>query len=36
MIDPFLDKIEEWVDRTEGKVRADVVMSGWRRWGSGE
>jgi hypothetical protein len=25
MIDPFLDKIEEWVDRSEGKVRADIV-----------
>lgn len=23
--DPFLGKIEEWVDRTRGKVRADVV-----------
>jgi hypothetical protein len=25
LIDPFLGKIEERVDRTEGKVRADVV-----------
>ncbi len=25
LIDPFLDKIEEWVDRSEGKIRADVV-----------
>ena len=25
LIDPFLDKIEEWVDRSEGKVRADIV-----------
>jgi hypothetical protein len=25
LIDPFLAKIEEWVDRSEGKVRADVV-----------
>jgi transposase len=25
LIDPFLDKIEEWVDRSEGQVRADVV-----------
>jgi transposase len=24
-IDPFLDKIEEWVDRSRGQVRADVV-----------
>jgi transposase len=25
VVDPFLDKIEEWVDRSRGKVRADVV-----------
>ena len=25
LIDPFLDKIEEWVDRSEGKVRADIA-----------
>jgi transposase len=25
VIDPHLDKVEEWVDRSEGKVRADVV-----------
>jgi transposase len=25
LIDPFLGKVEEWVDRSEGKVRADVV-----------
>jgi len=25
IIDPYLAKIEEWVERTEGKVRADVV-----------
>ncbi len=25
LIDPFLDKIEEWVERSEGKVRADIV-----------
>ena len=25
MIDAFLDKVEEWVDRSVGKVRADVV-----------
>jgi hypothetical protein len=23
LIDPFLEKIEEWVDRSKGKVRAD-------------
>src|SRR5215207_6631539 len=25
LIDSFLDKIEEWMDRSEGKIRADVV-----------
>ena len=25
LIDPFLEKIEEWVERSEGKVRADIV-----------
>ena len=25
LIDPYLGKVEEWVDRSEGKVRADVV-----------
>jgi transposase len=25
LIDPFLGKVEEWVERSEGKVRADVV-----------
>ena len=25
MIDPFLPKIEEWVDRSKGQVRADKV-----------
>ena len=25
MIDPYLEKIEEWVDRSKGKVRGDVV-----------
>jgi transposase len=25
LIDEFLDKIEEWVDRSEGKVRADIA-----------
>ena len=25
MIDPFLGKVEEWVDRSKGHVRADVV-----------
>ena len=26
LIDPFLAKIEEWVDRSKGKIRADVVF----------
>lgn len=25
LIDEFLDKVEEWMDRPEGKIRADVV-----------
>ena len=25
LIDPFLEKVEEWVDRSEGKVRADIA-----------
>lgn len=25
LIDPFLDKVEEWVDRSKGHVRADVA-----------
>jgi hypothetical protein len=25
LIDPFLDKVEEWVERSKGKVRADKV-----------
>jgi hypothetical protein len=25
LIDPFLGKVEEWVDRSQGHVRADVV-----------
>lgn len=25
LIDPFVDKVEEWVDRSKGHVRADVV-----------
>lgn len=25
LIDPFLDKVEEWVDRSKGRVRADRV-----------
>jgi transposase len=26
LIDPFLSKIEEWVERSKGKIRADVVF----------
>ncbi len=26
MINPFMDKIEEWVERSDGKVRADVAF----------
>ena len=25
LIDEFLPKVEEWVDRSHGKIRADVV-----------
>jgi hypothetical protein len=25
LVDPFLEKIEEWVERSRGKVRADVI-----------
>ena len=25
LIDPFLDKVEEWVDRSKGQIRAEVV-----------
>ena len=25
LVDPFLDKLEEWVERSRGKVRADVA-----------
>jgi hypothetical protein len=25
LVDPYLDKLEEWVDRSRGKVRADVA-----------
>lgn len=26
LIDPFMAKIEEWVERSDGKVRADVAF----------
>jgi transposase len=26
LIDPFLPKVEEWVDRSQGRIRADVVF----------
>src|SRR5579875_3679144 len=33
IIDPWLPKIEEWVDRSKGKVRADVAFRNLRRLG---
>jgi hypothetical protein len=27
LIDGFLSKLEEWVDRSRGKVRADVAVT---------
>jgi transposase len=33
IIDPFLAKIEEWVERSKGKVRADVACRNLRRIG---
>jgi transposase len=32
-IDPFLPKVEEWVERSLGKIRADVVFRRLRRLG---
>ncbi len=32
-IDPFLPKVEEWVERSLGKIRADVVFARLRRLG---
>ena len=26
LIDPFLPKVEEWVERSDGKIRADVAF----------
>jgi hypothetical protein len=31
-VDAFAVKIEEWVDRSRGKIRADARISGWSRW----
>ena len=31
LVDPFLDKIEEWVERSEGRIRADVAHDRLRR-----
>ena len=38
LIDPFLDKVEEWVDRSHGKVRADRVHAKlvWLGYGGSE
>lgn len=33
MIDPWMAKIEEWVERSKGKVRADVAFDNLRRVG---
>src|SRR5919204_1632078 len=32
LIDPFRDKLEEWVDASHGRVRADVANASSRRW----
>ena len=34
LIDEFLPKVEEWVERSRGKVRADVATNGSSPWGS--
>ncbi len=34
LIDPFLGKVEEWVDRSQGHVRAVGCTSDWSRSGS--
>jgi hypothetical protein len=33
LIDPFLDKVEEWVERSRGKIRGDVVFDKLRALG---
>ena len=33
LIDPFLGKVEEWVDRSNGKIRADVAFDRLRALG---
>ena len=35
LIDGFLPKLEELVDRSKGKIRADVAHRRSRRWGPG-
>ncbi|MDQ6949861.1 MAG: hypothetical protein M3256_27325 [Actinomycetota bacterium] len=35
MTDPFLAKIEEWVERSQGRIRADVVADKLRPLGFG-
>jgi transposase len=32
-IDPYLPKVEEWVERSRGKIRADVVFRRLRQMG---
>ena len=34
LIDPFLPKLEEWVENSRGRIRADVAQRSWRRSGS--
>lgn len=33
LVDPYLDKIEEWVDHSRGKIRADVAFDRLRAMG---
>ncbi len=35
LIDPFLPKVEEWVERSDGRVRADVAFERLRALGFG-
>jgi len=34
LIDEYLDKVEEWVERSKGKVRADRPTRSSGRWGT--
>ena len=35
LVDPFLDKIEEWVERSKGRIPADVAHDRLRALGYG-